>query len=83
MELEGSLPHKQEPFTSPYPETDRVSPCPIRRFLKKHFKIFLPSMLLCDNINIFINKLLSIVSAVVLIQKDIGERKVILINCAF
>ena len=28
MEPECSLPHSQQPATSPYPETDRSSPCP-------------------------------------------------------
>ena len=28
MELEGSLPHSQEPATCPYPEPARSSPCP-------------------------------------------------------
>ena len=27
MELEDSLPHLQKPATSPYPESDRSSPC--------------------------------------------------------
>ena len=39
MELEGSLPHSQQPATCPYPEPARPSP----HSLKVHFNIILPS----------------------------------------
>ena len=41
MEPEGSLPHSQEPATSPYPETDQPSPCPPSHFSKIHINIIL------------------------------------------
>ena len=43
METKASLPHSQEPATSPYPEPDWSSPCPPSHFLKIHL-IILPSM---------------------------------------
>jgi hypothetical protein len=43
MEPEDSLPHSQQPATSPYPEPDRSSPCPPSHFLKIHFNIILQS----------------------------------------
>ena len=43
MEPEGPLPHRREPTTCPYPESDQSSPCPPSHFLKIHFNIILPS----------------------------------------
>jgi len=43
METEGSLPHKQEPATCPYPEPDQSRTCPPSQFLKIHINIILPS----------------------------------------
>jgi hypothetical protein len=43
MEPEGSLPHSQQPATSPYPEPYQSSPYPPSHFLKIHFNIILPS----------------------------------------
>ena len=39
MDPEGSLPHSQQPATSPYSEPDRSSPCPQSHFCKIHFNI--------------------------------------------
>jgi hypothetical protein len=43
MEPEGSLPHSQQPATSPYPDLDRSTPCPPALVSKIRFKIILPS----------------------------------------
>ena len=44
VELEGSLPHSQQPTTCLYPEPDQCSLCCPFHFLKMHFNIILPSM---------------------------------------
>jgi hypothetical protein len=55
MEPKGSLPHSQEPATSPYPKPDLSSPCPHptsgRSILKypSHLVLVLPSGLLLSD----------------------------------
>jgi len=43
MRPEGSLPHSQEPATSPYPEPEQSNPCLPSHFLENYFIITLPS----------------------------------------
>jgi hypothetical protein len=42
MELEGSLPHSQQPATCPYPEPDKSNPHLPSLFLKIYFNIIVP-----------------------------------------